>query len=204
MSSLAAAAVRNPMFVQTIMSNDFQNVNSEEPDYEQNVFNQNFSFGAATPQNPQKDPTVIPCTAEVLLKMKSWNRWLRGIMVSITTLCIMCSFYSVGLNSDPTRAFFALYALFFATIICCYQFAVRQIAVMLVVNFGFLYTRFGNVLFMILFAFLLFQMSTWGKIMFALVLGHMCLVTYVYFAYPLYGDYVRIMHFYSKVKALHN
>lgn len=46
-------------------------------------------------------------------------------------------------SNSVSENFIAMYVFFFSTLICCYELAMRQIAIMIVQNFGFLYNPIG-------------------------------------------------------------
>ena len=100
-------------------------------------------------------------------------------------------------ENNVSENFIAIYVFFFSTLICCYELAMRQIAMMIVQNFGFLYNPIGKVIFLSFVGILLFQLSTMGIVVFCfLVIGGLVQI-YVNFKHPKYQTYMRATHYHG-------
>lgn len=137
-----------------------------------------------------------------MAKILKWSKFLRTTMIIVSVLCIITSWYNLATatNSISTN-FLAVYVFFFSMMICCYELALKQVAVLIVQNFGFLYNPVGRSIFLMFLAILLFQLSTMGVVMFAVLLTVGILQIYVDIRHPKFETYKRTMHFYNKASA---
>ena len=74
-------------------------------------------------------------------------------MLGVATLMMITCYYNLGTASgtSPTSStFVALYVLFFATLLCCYEVGWSTISIQLVQNFGFLYFPISRFIFLVL------------------------------------------------------
>jgi hypothetical protein len=135
-------------------------------------------------------------------KILKWSKFLRTSMIIVSVLCIITSWYNLATatNSVSTN-FLAIYVFFFSSMICCYELALKQVAILIVQNFGFLYNPAGRSIFLIFLAILLFQLSTMGMVMFAVLIAMGVLQIYVDIRHPKFETYKRTMHFYNKASA---
>lgn len=137
-----------------------------------------------------------------MAKILKWSKFLRTAMIIVSILCIITSWYNLAQASNSVSTnFLAVYVFFFSMIICCYELALKQAAVLIVQNFGFMYNPVGRSIYLVFLAILLFQLSTVGKVMFAVLIIMGILQIYVDIRHPKFETYKRTMHFYNKASA---
>lgn len=137
-----------------------------------------------------------------MAKILKWSKFLRISMITVSILCIITSWYNLAQASNSVSTnFLAVYVFFFSMIICCYELALKQAAVLIVQNFGFMYNPVGRSIFLTFLAILLFQLSTMGKVMFAILIIMGIIQIYVDIRHPKFETYKRTMHFYNKASA---
>lgn len=137
-----------------------------------------------------------------MAKILKWSKFLRISMIIVSVLCIITSWYNIAQSSNSiSRNFLAVYVFFFSMMICCYELALKQVAVLIVQNFGFMYNPFGRSIFLMFLAILLFQLSTMGQVMFAILLVMGILQIYVDIRHPKFETYKRTLHYYNKASA---
>jgi hypothetical protein len=140
--------------------------------------------------------------AEELVKIQKWAKILRITMILISTLMIITAWYNIASSSSSKVAtsFIALYVFFFSIMICCQEIALRQAAVFIVQNFGFMYNPVGRMIFILFVSFLCFSLSTMGIVCFSLLITEMLVQIYVYFTHPQFVAYMKKLHYYDKVR----
>lgn len=190
--SLASLAVRNPLFQEMGKKAAFEALQQEEGDNE--LFNPNAASVV--------DPSALEVDEAELAAIRKWARYLKIAMLIISTLMIITAWYNIGSSTTQVSdGFVAMYLLFFATLICCFELAIKRVAILLVQNFGFMYNAIGRFMFLIFVGFLCFDLSTMGKVVFGLLMLYGLVNLYVNFKHPQYAKYMRAMHFYSRAKA---
>ncbi len=198
-NSLAAAAVKNPMFQQAAKDAVFEKLSGEEDVESAESFNQRSDTGATTPT----DGSVMTISEEELGKIRKIARIMKFSMIFIAIGLFIVSWYNFfsSSSSNFSTTFLAAYLFIFALLICCFEVAFRQAALIIVQNFGFMYTLLGRSVFLSFVAILSFQISTFGKVMFGAILLYGLVSVYVYCKHPQYGKYLRTLHFFNRTKA---
>jgi hypothetical protein len=185
---------------------------------------------------PLNQAVLQGVSQEQLENIKKLARTLRIVMIVISTCMMIVCYYNLGTvtttsssssttgSSVTSTSFIAVYVLFFATLICCYEIGWSAIASTLVQNFGFLYYPISRLIFLILVSIsfhqksftaavvlssnilvfdaclflqveiLLFQLSTFGIVIFVFLLIAMLMELAVSCKYPKYEKYVRLTH----------
>lgn len=190
--SLASLAVQNPLFQSAAKQAVFQAVQQEEGDNDLLYPNTKSAI----------DPSALDVDEKELDAIRKVSRIMRMFMLGIATLMIITAWYNIGSSStEVSDSFLAMYLFFFATLICCYELAIKRVAILIVQNFGFMYNAFGKMGFLLFVAFICFELSTMGKVCFALLLCYGVANIYVHFKHPQYPRYMRAMHFYARAKA---
>jgi len=186
-SSLASVAVKNPIFQQAASKALFDSVASSD----QEASNKNI------------DPSTLDVSEEELNEIKKWAKILRFSMILISVLMIITAWYNILSVTSPSLSgtFIALYLTVFSCLICCFELAIRQIALFIVQNFGFMYNVPGRIIFLIFVAVVFFQLSTMGKVMFALLVVWGLVNVYVNFKHPKYNLYLKKLHFYNRAQS---
>lgn len=188
-----AMAVSNPLFTNAARSAAFSSLKAEEGDNE--LFNPNAKAAV--------DPAALDVDEKELGRIRYWARTLKISMLCICTLMMITAFYNfMSLSSGKlSTSFLAAYLFVFSSLLCCYECALKMVAMQLVQNFGFLYNPFGRFAFMMFVGFICYDMSTMGIVCFAFLLLYGCVNTYVHFKHPQYGRYLRATHAYNRVTA---
>lgn len=190
--SLASLAVRNPMFQEMGKKAAFEALQQEEGDNE--LFNPNAAAVV--------DPSALEVDEKELGEIRKWARYMKFGMLAISTLMIITAWYNIGSStSEISDGFIAMYLFFFAILICCFELAIKRVAVFLVQNFGFMYSAAGKFMFLLFVGFLCFDLSTMGKVVFGLLMLYGLINVYVNFKHPQYAKYLRAMHAYNTAKA---
>ena len=163
-----------------------------------------YGLSPSTPTNDVEsqskvDPTAsaeaLGVTPEVFKKIQMWGLILRVSYMVMSIL--MATAAALELLNSPSLSivFIALYVFFFAIIICCFEVALNAIAVWIASNFGFLYTLFGRLLFMVFVASLCYNLGIMGIIVMALLLLVVVVNIAIIILYPKYEDWLRAKHF---------
>lgn len=185
-SSLVSAAVKNPLFQENAKKAAFQSVMGED---EENQVAAHL-----------KDGSMLDVDEAELKLLQKWSRILRVTMLCIATSMMIISWYNVAYSSQVSTMFLAVYLFFFSIIICCFELGLKFSANYLAQNFGFLYNNVGRSVFLAFVALLCYELSTWGKVLFAFILAYGCVVVGVTIKHPQYGKYLKTLHFYNRVK----
>lgn len=186
-STLAEIAIQNPIFQNAAKKAVFQSIAGEDVE-EQDRRNQ---------QGTIADEDVLNITEEELAIIKKWARILRFSMIAIATGLILVAFFNFA-GSSISTSMLSLYLFLFSLLLCCFECGIKQVAYVIVQNFGFMYNSVGRVLFLLLVAFISFEVSLLGKVMFGLMLGYGFLSCVIYCKHPMYGKYMRNLHFYNR------
>lgn len=190
MASLASIAVKNPLFREI----GFEALKNSFDDPEANNNDDN--------NGSHKDHAVLDVTPEELAQIQKWNKVLRVKMLIISALVMVTAYYNIASTSGTLAStFLALYLLFFSCMLCCFEIAYKTISIYLVQNFGFLYTAAGKCVFLLFVGIVCYELSVMGKVMFGLLVLYGIIYSYVSFKHPQFSQYLRLMHFYNKVKA---
>lgn len=190
--SLASLAVQNPLFQNATKQAVFQAVQQEEGDNDLLYPNAKSAV----------DPSALDIDEKELAAIRKTSRIMRIFMLGIAALMIITAWYNIGSStSQLSDSFLAMYLFFFATLICCFELAIKRVALFIVQNFGFLYNAIGKFAFLTFVAFICYELSTMGKVCFALLLAYAVANIYVHFKHPQYPRYMRAMHFYARAKA---
>lgn len=188
MTSLASVAVKNPLFQQAASKALFESISSSDQQEESlnNI-----------------DPSAIDVSEEELTNIKKWVKILRFSMILISVLMIITAWYNILSVTSPSLSatFIALYLTVFSCLICCFELAIRQVALFIVQNFGFMYNAPGRIIFLILVAVLFFQLSIMGKVVFSIIVIWGIVNVYVNYKHPKYNMYLKKLHFYNRAQA---
>ena len=94
-------------------------------------------------------------------------------------------------TNNVGAAFFAVYVLFFCLLMCCFEVGINMFSSVLAINFGFLYSLSGRLLFILFVGFMSFSLSQFG----------IAAMAYLYFVgvihigimlyYPKFSEWVR-------------
>ena len=94
-------------------------------------------------------------------------------------------------TNNVGTAFFAVYVLFFCLLMCCFEVGINMFSSVLAINFGFLYTLSGRLLFVLFVGFMSFSLSTFGiaamVYLYLVAAVHVGIMLY----YPKFSEWVR-------------
>ena len=149
-------------------------------------------------QNDDDDIEDLNLTPDMVREMEKYEMILRGSFMVFSILMAAAACVKLE-NTDIATAFIALYVLFFAIVICCFELSLSSIARWLAMNFGFLYSLSGRILFLTFVAVMCFSLGIFGKIVMALTFAALLFNIYVLITYPDFDKWLRIKH-YKKIK----
>jgi hypothetical protein len=193
--SLASVAVQNPIFQQAAKNAVFEAVANDDAAYWEEQH---------TVQQAVKDGSVLDVSEEELIKIRKMARILKFAMMGICTCLFIVSWYNFLSTSSSvlTTTFLAMYLFIFALLLCCFELALRQAALVIVQNFGFMYSFKGRSIFLAFVAILSYQISTFGKVMFGVIIGYVLFSLYVYHKHPKFGKYLKTLHYFNRTKSV--
>jgi lysylphosphatidylglycerol synthetase-like protein (DUF2156 family) len=177
--SLAYAAISNPMFA--------EQVQKLEPENNKSTSDNN---------NLPEDKSVLHIDENELQQIKIWERRLKVAMLCLSTVLIILSWFNLYAMN-----ILAFYLFFFAVLLCCFELGVKQVALFIVMNFGFLYSLSGRIIFFVFISFICFELSTFGIVAFALIIAYIFVILFVYYKHPQYGKYIRTKHYFNVARA---
>jgi cation transport ATPase len=155
-----------------------------------------------TPSTSNNATSDFVIEEETLKQMQRWHIALRVLyMIASILMCAAAVLSFTQSNANIGVAFFAMYTVFFSTMICCFECALEAVARLIAVNFGFMYTLFGRAVFLLFVGFMSFQLSLFGQIamgiLYAVGLFHM----YVMYRFPRFEEYLRKKHYFEGKRA---
>ena len=193
-SSLASMAIKNPIFQNSMKKAAWDSLTSND---EEDPATIKSTKGGAP------DPAALDISEEELIKIQAWAKKLRYSMILLSTLMIICAWYNVGSITSPSISgtFIAMYLSLFSCLFCCFEIGWRQIALIIVQNFGFMYNIYGRIGFLMFTAVCFFTLSTMGKVMFALAIAWSSVLVFVNIKHPSFGLYMKKLHYYNRAKS---
>ncbi len=101
-------------------------------------------------------------------------------------------------QTDVGLVFFAIYVFFFALLICCFELGLSFSARFIAVNFGFLYSISGRIIFLLFVGFMSYNFAIFGQIaMGVLYFVGLCHIL-IMCKFPEFEAYIRRKHFYKQ------
>jgi len=133
-----------------------------------------------------------------LRRMKNWHLLLRLSYMSAAILMAAASVLSLEVQPDVGLAFFAVYVFVFSILIFCFEVNLSICARPLSINFGFMYTLPGRVIFLLFVAFMIYSLQLpVAYAAFALLLAVGLLHLIILCKFPRFEEYLRKLHYYS-------
>lgn len=203
-ASLAAAAVKNPIFRESLSKAAFAAISKGDEEDEENTWSKDPKNNSNTESSEKANgqpSNELGVSQKELDDIKKWANLLKYAMILISLLMTFTAFYNFVGGSTVASAFVALYILFFSVLVCCFECALKSFSIFIVQNFGFMYNPFARMIFILFVAFLNFELSIVGKVVFALLLLEACVQIYVYVKHPKFVSYMQKLHYYNKVKS---
>jgi len=128
-------------------------------------------------------------------KMYNWHLLLRLSYMAAAIIMSAAAVVSLMNQTDTGLAFFAVYVFAFSILICCFETSLPMISRFISINFGFLYTLTGRLVFLLFVGFMVFSLSVFGKcamgILYAVGLLHAIIIC----KFPKFESYLRRKHF---------
>lgn len=148
-------------------------------------------------QKPTEAVTDYPMEAETLAQMGKYHLFLRLMYIAAAIFMSFAAALSLAGQSDLGKAFFAIYVMIFCTLICCFEAALSAIARVLAINFGFLYTMYGRLAFILFICFMSYSLGLLGLIAMCVMLVVMCYHFFIIYKFPRFEEYLRKKHYYE-------
>lgn len=146
-------------------------------------------------ESPSDKPIEeLQISEEELKNIKKFSYMLRIGFMICASLMLVTGFLSLS-SSSLGDIFIALYVIFFAILICCFELAFSGISRWIAQNFGFMYTKIGRMLFILFLAFLCFGLGLFGIIVMCLLVLGIIGNFYVMYRCPHYEEWIRVQHF---------
>ncbi len=140
----------------------------------------------------------LQVSTEEFMHIKQWAQKMRVGMVIISILMVVIGLSNVIAGASTETSLLACYLIFFALLLCCYEMAIKRVAIQIAINFGFIYSPKGRLIFLVFLALLCFQLSLFGKILFAMLLVMGLLYAYICYKHPQFPVYMRKLHYFGK------
>lgn len=138
---------------------------------------------------------------DTLRRMKNWHLCLRLSYMSAAIIMSAAAVLSLQVQPDLGLAFFAVYVFVFAILIFCFEVNLSICSRPIAVNFGFLYTLPGRLIFLLFVAFMVYSLSMpLAYAAFAILLAVGLLHIVVIFKFPRFTEYLRKLHYYNSGK----
>jgi len=210
MQKAAKAAAKNPAVQKAVMAQ----VEKEAPGWASDAAQSDMESGkkpekgskspppppplaSATPPKPLMNTDMSDLDPEVLRQMQRYHLALRLLYMGAAVFLSTAAALSIANQSDLGLIFFAFYVLFFSAILCCFEVALTMVSRMIAVNFGFLYTLTGRIVFVILLGFMAFLVSTIGKVAMGVLYGVCLFQIYIMYKFPRFEEYLRKKHYFE-------
>lgn len=162
---------------------------------------QTVSAPTSTKADKTLEETEFVIDEETLKEMRRWHIALRIAYMCSAILLATGAVLSFEGQDDIGLAFFAIYVLFFSVMICCFEFALDMIAKAIAINFGFMYTLPGRIVFIILVGFMSFWLGLVGQCAMGLLFAALTLHIVIMFRFPRFEEYLRKKHYFEGKKA---
>jgi hypothetical protein len=136
-------------------------------------------------------------TDQELKEVKRAHIVLRVLYI-ITSGCMAAAAFLALAGANFSVFFIAGYVFFFSALLCCFETGLGVIAQCIAINFGFMYSTFGRILFILFLAVMCYSLNTlFGLIDMCILVAVLALHLYVMFKYPKFSEYVRRMHYFA-------
>ena len=131
------------------------------------------------------------------LMREKYHSALQFAYIICSVLMITSAVLEIN-NTDTETGFIAIYVMFFAIIIFCFEigpcFGISYCARSFKNNCGFLYSSIGRSLFLIFVCAWLYHLALFGKIVMGLLSGATAFNWYIIWKYPKFPEYLKLSH----------
>jgi len=130
--------------------------------------------------------------------MQRWHLILRVSYFASAALLGLAG--GLLLSKSPTigQFFFAVYVMWFALLICCFEIGLSCVARLIAINFGFLYTMPGKLAFLLFVGFMSFSLELVGQIAMAVLYACYIFQIFIYCKFPRFEEYLRKTHYFKE------
>lgn len=198
--STAASIANNPAFQKAAKNA------AKTPAVQQAVLDQcgitgPWSSSALSDEEKGTDGVSVAATAldeeRKEMEMGKYHLALRICYVLAASFMAVSAALSLSGQKNLGEAFFGVYVIFFAVLICCFECALSVVARILAVNFGFMYTSYGRVIFIVLVSFMSYTLGFLGILSMAAMVAVLLYHGFVMWKFPQFEDYLRKKHYYE-------
>lgn len=134
---------------------------------------------------------------EELKEMGKYHLALRVLYITAATFMGVAAGLSFVGQTHLGKLFFAVYVIVFCILICCFECALSFVARLLAVNFGFMYTIYGRLIFISLVCFMSYTLGLLGIVAFAFMAAVMFYHFFIMWKFPRFEEYLRKKHYYE-------
>jgi hypothetical protein len=134
---------------------------------------------------------------ETLKQMGKYHLALRVLYILAALSMSVAAAFSLNGQTNLGPIFFAVYVMLFCTLICCFECALSAVARILAINFGFMYTIYGRLAFILFVCFMSYTLGTWGLVTMCIMLAVMLYHFFVMYKFPRFEEYLRKKHYYE-------
>mmetsp|Transcript_48584 Transcript_48584/g.135782 ORF Transcript_48584/g.135782 Transcript_48584/m.135782 type:complete len:239 (-) Transcript_48584:73-789(-) len=155
---------------------------------------------AASKNTPNVEDTEFVIDKATLDEMRKWHIGLRVAYMCAAILLATGAVLSFQGQDDVGLAFFAMYVLFFSVMICCFEFALDVVSKVIAINFGFMYTLSGRIIFIVLVGFMSYWLGLVSQVAMGVLFAALCLHIFIMMRFPRFEEYLRKKHYYEGKK----
>eukprot|EP00286_Rhodomonas_abbreviata_P021530 CAMPEP_0181296702 /NCGR_PEP_ID=MMETSP1101-20121128/4845_1 /TAXON_ID=46948 /ORGANISM="Rhodomonas abbreviata, Strain Caron Lab Isolate" /LENGTH=227 /DNA_ID=CAMNT_0023401585 /DNA_START=52 /DNA_END=735 /DNA_ORIENTATION=+ len=146
---------------------------------------------------PIVDTDMSDMDPSELKEMQNWHLALRILYMGAAGFLATAAALSLQNQKDLGLIFFAFYVMFFSTMICCFEVALQTISRLIAVNFGFMYSFWGRIIFLILVGFMSFLLSVFGKVAMGILYAVAAFHLFIMYKFPRFEEYLRKKHYFE-------
>jgi len=132
---------------------------------------------------------------EELDKIKWYHIGLRVAYMISAIIMLVASILTLSDPPNIALGFFAFYVLMFALLIFSFEIHLSGVAHLIAVNFGFMYSLIGRLLFLCFVGFMTFQLGEAGIAAMALLAFSALLHGALIYKFPFFQEYQRMLHY---------
>ena len=188
---------------------------------------ENGGGAAVAASSEASGPAPLDLDPELMKRMRFYHTILRVAYMVAAIVMSAAAALSLIAQTNVSAAFFAIYVLFFCLIMCCFEvglnvslkhlhtflailtpdsltlssfflcFFSQFISSFIAINFGFLYTLTGRIIFLLFVGFMSYSLSIFGKAAMALLYLVGFIHALIMCKFPKFSEYVRQKDFYG-------
>ena len=205
-SAVAADAARNPTpYMNAAMKSHTEPAWAREGGYVPPSPPSQAYPGNDVEANWRNAPTVTEpgadMTEEELRDVKRANIVLRFLYMAVAVCMSAAAVLSFG-GASFEEFFIAGYVCVFSGLMCCFETGFGFVSRGIAVNFGFMYSSFGRIIFNLFLAVMCYSLNTlFGLIDMCILVAILALHLFIMYKYPKYERYVRRTHYFAAKNA---